>query len=86
MVWHDATLHYSLSHFISIVSFKICLQFCQDIFPVGELVQGVTVRLDLAHQDSKVRLARGLDHLLDNIVPVLVLDHRPQRGLVRADL
>ena len=49
-------------------------------------MQGVTVGLDLAHQNRQVCLPRCLDHLLDDVVPVLVLDHRPQRGVVRADL
>ena len=49
-------------------------------------MQGVAVSLDLPHQNRQVRLARRLDHLLHHVVPVLVLDHRAQRGLVRTYL
>ena len=71
----------SLSHFISIVSFE-GLQLSQDLLPVGELVQRVGVVLDLTHQEAQVLVGRGLDHLLDHVVAVLVLDHGAQRGLV----
>ena len=76
---------------VCVVLQEVFLHLSQDMFTVGVFSQSGEVRSDLVHQDLPLTGLRHVDHLLDDVVGVLVLHHDVQRrggtvGVGSADL
>lgn len=60
---------------------KVFLQFGDDVFAVRVLPQGIQMRSDFVHQHFALCRLADVDHLLDDVIRVLVLHHDVQSAV-----
>ena len=70
---------------IGVVLEEVLVELGEDVLAVGVLPEGGAVRLDLVHEGLPLGRLRHVDHLLHDVVGVLVLHHDVQRAL-RAEI
>ena len=58
---------------------EVLFELCQDVFAVRVLFESVDVGPDVVHEDLPLSRLGHVNHLLDDIVGVLVLHHQMQR-------